>query len=151
MLLKIAKCRDVKTPERAHSTDAGLDFFLPNDSKQINLNPGENACIPSGIKIEVPYGYMGLFLNKSGIASKKSITVGAQVIDFAYDAEVHVDLHNIGRDRVIFKPGDKLAQLVIVPVLCCQVTECDEDDLYREVKDEAGSLRGNGGFGSTGT
>ena len=147
MLCKVVKIRDVTTPSRAHMTDAVIDFYLPNDSEQIILNPGDSNCIPSGIKIEVPYGYMGLFLNKSGIAAKKSVIIGAQVIDCGYEGEVHIDLHNVGKERIIFRAGDKLAQLVFVPVLCCGVTEIDEDCLYDAMKET--SLRGEGGFGST--
>jgi len=52
--MKISKIRDVKTPTRANSTDAGIDFFVPNDQEDITLNPGDSAFIPSGIKVNCP-------------------------------------------------------------------------------------------------
>lgn len=110
MFLKYATIREVNSPERGHATDAGIDFFIPKmtdkfiedvqaieanssgitiEGKNISVQPGNNILIPSGIKIEVPYGYMGLFLNKSGIASKKDAIIGAQVIDcFTDDTEI---------------------------------------------------------------
>jgi len=111
MLLPIDEVRPVKGPDRAHPTDAGMDFFCPKineklkedmknnpanegilydiTSKTITIPSGENAVIPSGIKVEIPYGHMGLFLNKSGVASKTDLIIGAQVIDcFANDTDI---------------------------------------------------------------
>src|SRR5271157_352548 len=107
MFLKYSKIRDVISPSRGHPTDAGLDFYMPKfdykfclEFKHINQNlsfgkydgkeciwlePSKNILIPSGIKVEIPYGYMGLFLNKSGIASKKNLLIGSQVIDCFYN------------------------------------------------------------------
>ena len=113
MLFKIHMIRKVKMPSRGHATDAGLDFFIPEfsdkfledfeeknpsigiigkNAETIILDPNYNACIPSGIKVEIPYGYMGLFLNKSGLASKNNLVIGAQVIDTFYSGEVHIDI-----------------------------------------------------------
>lgn len=168
MLLKYATVRKVGWPERGHSTDAGIDFRCPeiNDSfvkdllgKEANKNievrgseiivpPGENATIPSGIKVEIPYGYMGLFMNKSGVASKNDVLVGAQTIDIFYSGEVHIDLHNVGNSNFIISENMKLAQMALVPILSCDLTLCDEDDLYDWMKED--KTRGEGGFGSTG-
>ncbi len=168
MLLKFAKTRNVKTPARGHATDAGIDFCCPefddafivdfekqeaNDGivvadNKIIIKPGQNACIPSGIKVEIPFGYMGLFLNKSGVASKKDVLIGAQVIDVFYSGEVHIDLHNVGESDFIITPNMKLTQMTLVPILSCDLTECEEDSLYDWMKQD--SHRGEGGFGSTG-
>ena len=73
MYLKIAKIRDVKTPNRGFSTDAGLDLFIPNDFKTVELEPNKNVLIPSGIKMEIPVGYSAIFFNKGGVAGKKEL------------------------------------------------------------------------------
>lgn len=148
MYLRYAMIRDVKSPSRGHYADAGIDFYVPNDFQEVLLRPGDSIVIPSGIKVEIPIGYMGLFLNKSGIASKKSIIVGAQVIDPYYSGEVHLDLHNIGHGNVDIRPGDKITQMVLTPIAHCQLTESDEDDLYHDFYSE--EYRNAKGFGSTG-
>jgi dUTP pyrophosphatase len=171
MYIRFTDVRNVKCIERGHPTDAGLDFFMPEIDDDfvkdfealeannkgavieeardaIAIHPGANACIPSGIKVEIPYGHMGLFLNKSGVASKKDLIIGAQVIDTFYSGEVHIDLHNVGTDTVGIKPGEKLAQMVIVPAVAAQPILCpDEDELYIDMKSE--KYREEGGFGST--
>ena len=169
MLLQYSVIRNVKYPERGHPTDAGIDFFCPEiddkfmhdfgaigansdisvyGSHGITIPPGVNAVIPSGVKVEIPYGHMGLFLNKSGVATKSKLIIGAQVIDTFYSGEVHIDLHNVGVDDVLIEPGLKLAQMVIVPAIAAEPILCqDEEDLYKGMKLE--SYRGEGGFGST--
>jgi len=165
MLLPIEDVRKVKTPDRAHPTDAGLDFFCPEIDKElidymkankandglkfsdnkILVPPGTNAVIPSGIKVEIPYGFSGIFMNKSGVASKMDVLVGAQVIDTFYSGEVHIDLHNVGTDNFIVEAGMKLAQLILVPVVMCEPTYSDE--LYYDMKRDG--FRDEAGFGST--
>jgi len=149
MYLRHAVIRDVKSPERGHYPDAGIDFFVPNDFEAIILKPNDSVTIPSGIKVEIPIGYMGLFLNKSGVASKKSLIMGAQVIDPYYSGEVHLDLHNVGHQEIEINPGDKITQMVLVPISHCQLTESDPDDLYSDYKTDK-ELREEKGFGSTG-
>lgn len=169
MYLKFAQVREVKTPSRGHATDAGIDFFIPefNESfindlkeknprlryfendKKINLDSTESILIPSGIKVEIPFGYMGLFLNKSGVASKKQLLVGAQVVDTYYSGEVHINLHNVGEKSVDLFSGDKVVQMVLTPILSCDLTEVSEDMLYDWMQED--STRGEGGFGSTGS
>jgi len=106
MYIRYTDIRNVKYPEKTYPTDAGIDFFIPvfdekfrrdflqNPSNEgcsfetrndqdytLKILPNHNAVIPSGIKVEIPYGHMGLFLNKSGVATKKDLLLGAQVID----------------------------------------------------------------------
>lgn len=171
MLLKFATTRMVASPTRGHPTDAGIDFYLPklnqdlvalllekkcvfgtNANRQDNKNyivikPGNNVAIPSGIKVEIPYGHMGLFLNKSSVASKKNLLIGAQVIDTFYSGEVHIDLHNTGTEEVMIYEGDKLAQMILVPILNCDLINVTENELYNWMKQE--QFRDAGGFGST--
>lgn len=168
----IVKDRNVKFPERAHCTDAGIDFYVPEiDAKFINdffnskatveannlgvrieegviiVEPGHNACIPSGIKVEIMPGKAGIFHNKSGVASKKDAVIGADTVDAYYEGEVHIDIHNIGTKPLEIKAGDKLAQMVIIPVDSAIPILCDEEDLYMDFRIE--KYRGDGGFGST--
>lgn len=145
MYLKYCKIKDVKQPLRAHRFDAGIDFFIPNDVEDITIGPGQNMCIPSGIKVEVPEGYALIAFNKSGIASKRNLIVGAEVIDPGYSGEIHIDIHNIGNDAEQIKAGSKIVQFILVPVLHFQLIEEKEDNLYG-----GWSERGSGGFGSTG-
>jgi dUTP pyrophosphatase len=150
MNIKFAKVREVESPKRGHPTDAGIDFFIPRDFNNgipYTINSGKSILIPSGIKIEIPYGFMGLFLNKSGIASKKKLLIGAQVIDTFYSGEVHINLHNVSDEDITIKSDDKIVQLVIVPVVCATPEECKEEDLYKDML--MNDIRGEGGFGST--
>jgi len=152
MNLKVFKIRpDAKLPVRAHKTDAGIDlFYCPNeerklyDTKSFFIPPRESRILPTGIKIEVPHGHMLEIKNKSGIALKKQLLVGACVVDSGYNGEIYINLHNVGSETQVFIPGDKIAQAVLIPVVSCGIEETYEDNLNK------GTIRGDGGFGSTG-
>ena len=79
--MKIQKIRDVKTPGRGTSQSAGIDFYVPEDFTTSVLQPGESVLIPSGIKVQVPTGYMLTAFNKSGVATKQGLSIGACVVD----------------------------------------------------------------------
>lgn len=79
--MKFSKVREVKSPCRAHDTDAGIDFFIPEDFVSTKMKVGDSVLIPSGIKVNVPKGYMLTAFNKSGVATKKGLSVGACVVD----------------------------------------------------------------------
>lgn len=151
--LKVYKIRPTaKLPLRAHQTDAGMDlFYCPNgelkesvESEGYPVWPRESKLIPTGIKIEVPYGYMLEIKNKSGIAYKRQLLTGACVVDPGYDGEIYVNLHNIGLNTQYIQPGDKIAQAVLIPIVHCGIEEIESDNLNKK------STRGSGGFGSTG-
>ena len=144
--MKFAKTRDVKSPTRANPTDAGIDFFIPNDMPKVELRSGDKCLIPSGIKVDVPEGYALIAFNKSGIATGRELQVGACVVDCGYQGEVHFHLFNYGNNVVWLHPGEKIVQFVLLPLGDPAVEEVKEKDLYTEV-----SSRGEGGFGSTGT
>ena len=172
-VIKIVKTRDVKTPNRAHSTDAGLDFFVPEDLTKADMDAvfektghtlsyktgengfvtemtvewGQSACIPSGIKAKFPDGYCMEFHNKSGVGMKKGLIAGAQTIDSSYQGVWHIDVHNTSRNPAVIKAGDKIAQFVMYPIECPNVEIVEsEDELFGGVVSE----RGSGAFGSTG-
>lgn len=148
MYIKFAKTRDVKDPKRANPGDAGIDFFIPNDFKETLLNHGDSVLIPAGIKVEVPIGYALIFHNKSGVAVKKNLYVGADTVDHGYNGEVHINLVNNGQSPQAIGPGDKIIQGILVPVVLAELIETTQDQLYADIH-VAGS-RGAGGFGSTG-
>ena len=143
--MRIAKTRDVKTPIRANTADAGIDFFIPEDQESIILKPQESCLIPSGIKVEVPNNHVLIAFNKSGVAVNKKLHVGACVIDCCYQGEVHINLTNIGLVNQELYPGDKIIQFVLLQLGEYTVVEVSEDELYNKT-----SIRGEGGFGSTG-
>lgn len=143
--MKFSKTRDVKSPNRANSTDAGIDFFVPNDAEVVKVFPGENALIPSGIKVDVPEGFALIAFNKSGISTKKELQVGACVVDCGYQGEMFIHLFNYGNSIATLSPGDKIVQFVLLPLGNPYLQEVPESGLHKEV-----STRGEGGFGSSG-
>lgn len=145
--MKITKIRDVKTPIRGTKGSAGIDFFVPNDfpNSLRRIEPNERFFIPSGIKANVPEGYALIAMNKSGVALKKGLIVGACVVDSDYQGEIHLHLINTTHKAVTIEPGEKLTQFLLIPVDHCDVTVVEEDQLFTEE-----TTRGSGGFGSTG-
>ena len=144
--MKKSKVRKVKTPIRANNTDAGIDFFVPEDNKPIFIEPGESCLIPSGVKVNVPEGYALMAFNKSGVAVKKELHVGACVVDCGYQGEVHINLTNVGKIQQYLNPGDKVVQFVLLKLGNPVIELVKENNLY-----ESKSSRGDGGFGSSGT
>lgn len=162
-IMKIAVVRDVKVPTRGTSKSAGLDFYVPNGYNGINkLLPGTDLLIPSGIIANIPEGYMLMAADKSGMASSAtakhmcgmqvkpdaqdtSIVVGAKICDEDYQGEIHIHIINCGRSNFIVKPGMKLVQFILVPIMYADIEVVDKNDLF-----ESTTERGFGGFSSTG-
>lgn len=142
--LKIKRVRDVKMPTRGTQTSAGIDFYVPNDKAlDMCIAPSQGVLIPSGIKVDIPAGYALIAFNKSGIATKRGFQVGACVVDEDYQGEVHIHLTNIsGRDQLI-ESGEKIVQFLLLPVEYCAIEEVESIH-------EQETIRGAGGFGSTG-
>jgi len=149
VIIQYYKTRDdVITPDRANPSDAGLDlFFCPSDGNAILLHPGDTALFQTGLKFGVPHGYMLEVKNRSGNASKRSLLVGACVVDSGYDGEVFVNLHNVGHKAQLVEPGTKIAQVVLIPVVHFRPIEIDTDNLYDFPMTI--SNRGDGALGST--
>tara|TARA_R110002096_G_scaffold169591_1_gene341260 strand:- start:11723 stop:12178 length:456 start_codon:yes stop_codon:yes gene_type:complete len=150
MLLKIARThRLAKLPSRANPSDAGADvFYCPVKNVFTELQPNESVILPTGLKIEVPHGYMLEVKNRSGMAAKNSLVVGACVIDSGYSGEIFVNLHNIGNTPKTIEIYDKIAQLVLIPVVQWRSFLVEEELLY--VDPLTISDRGYGALGSTG-
>ena len=134
---------DAKLPTYGSLEAAGADLYacLP---QPVTVAPGESAWIPTGIALEVPKGCAGLIYARSGLACKKGLAPANKVgvIDSDYRGQVVVVLHNHGTEAQTVEHGERIAQLVITPVLT---------PIYEEVKELSSSERGAGGFGSTGS
>lgn len=161
--MKFCKVRDVKSPERGTDKAAGIDFFVPNDNKSIVLHPLHDCLIPSGIKAEIPEGYMLLGADKSGVvtsahacieagrtpkkdAFESPVVIGAKIVDEDYQGEIHIHVINMGLHDIIIKPGMKIAQFILVPVSYEMPIEVPEAELFSRL-----SERGDGALGSTGS
>tara|TARA_Y100001938_G_scaffold149400_1_gene236062 strand:- start:2497 stop:2967 length:471 start_codon:yes stop_codon:yes gene_type:complete len=136
-----------KLPVRAHSTDAGIDFFFCPAKHMVakRIEPGQSVLMQTGIKMEVPPNCMLQIMNKSGIASKKHLITGACVVDEGYDGEIFVNLHNIGDQVQYIEPGQKIAQGVFIHIEKPSFKILQEDNIYGGSTD-----RGTGALGSTG-
>tara|TARA_A100001515_G_scaffold51301_1_gene40437 strand:+ start:9015 stop:9449 length:435 start_codon:yes stop_codon:yes gene_type:complete len=113
----------------------------------VKIEPGKNMMLGTGLKFGIPHGYMLQACNRGSMGAKRSLIVGAHIIDSGYDGEVFIDLHNIGSETQFIEKGAKIAQLVLVPVVHFRVRECESDLLYHE--DIAISSRGSNALGST--
>ena len=152
MILEYKKVhRSAKSPDRANPSDAGLDvFYSPRGTEQtpgVYVSPGESVILGTGLKFGVPHGYMLEVKNRSGNAAKKSLLVGACVIDSGYDGEVFINLHNVGTAPQFIQAGMKIAQVVLTPVVHFRATERSEGGLYDYPMTI--SNRGDGALGST--
>ena len=145
MDLSFIKTKDVKSPVRGQPSDAGIDFFIPEDFETIELKPGEDILIDSGIKVIVPRDYALIFKEKSGVAVKKKLTLGASVIDSDYRGVVHFHLFNNGTVPQTISAGEKIVQGIVFPISLCEPKEITEENYNLNCTE-----RGEGGFGSTG-
>jgi dUTP pyrophosphatase len=139
-------------PTRANPSDAGLDLrWTPSEASEtvMTVLPGESVLIPTGCKFAIPHGYMMEIKNKSGIAYKRQLLVGACVVDSGYEGEVFVNLHNVGEEPQHIEPGDKVAQAVIVPVVHARFVATSNPDIYGWYPISL-SNRLDGALGSTG-
>ncbi len=137
--LKIKKVHpDARIPQYAHYGDAGFDLYTP---VSLTIEPGERKSIPLGIALEIPYGYAGLLLDKSGLSHKHGLKSFGGVIDSGYRGELHAGLMNLTDMPYTFEAGDKIIQMLIMPVETVEIIEADE---LNE------SERGTGAFGSSG-
>lgn len=121
---------------------AGADLYACMD-ESVTINPGETSFIKTGLAMEVPVGYAGLIYARSGLACKKGLAPANKVgvIDSDYRGEIMVALHNHSNEPVSVDSGERIAQLVITPYIVAAFNQVDE------LED---TVRGEGGFGSTG-
>lgn len=130
---------DAKLPVRAYADDAGLDLFALEEHA---LAPMERLSVRTGIALAIPTGYVGLVWDKSSVGVKGGVKVLGGVIDAAYRGELFIGLVNLSGEAYKIEKGAKVSQLLIQKVELpevCEVLELDD------------TIRGEGGFGSTGT
>ena len=176
--IQFTKIRNVKSPNRAHSHDAGTDFFIPEYSEEflkdlkakntanklqyiLDGEDGENSnytlriIVPAGEQINIPSGIKVNILdkntyleanNKSGIASKYHLVVGACVVDADYQGEVHLNLLNVGNTDIELVSGMKIVQFIHKYYIDTNWEEISVDEYNNLDK----TSRSDGGFGSSG-
>lgn len=131
-------------PTRAHGTDAGLDLYSPVavvvPARRESWHKVGSVCIDTGVHVEIPAGYVGMIKSKSGLNVKHNIT-SEGVIDSGYTGSMVVKLYNHGIADITIQKGQKISQLVIMPIITPDLELVDD---LEETE------RGNGGFGSTG-
>ena len=139
MKIKIKKLNlEAKLPNYAHPGDVGLDLYSLED---YDLKPGERKIFFVGFALEFPEGYAVIVKDKGSLPNKAGLHTMGGVYDAGYRGEYNVNLINLGQDAYHIEKGDKIAQLVIYPVIIAEL---------EEVENLADSHRGEGRFGSTG-
>ena len=126
-------------PNRAHDPDGGADLFCPEEM-EVTIYPGESAVIDTGVHMAIPLGYAGVLVSKSGLNTKHGI-LSTGLIDSSYTGSIRVKLYNHGHEAYTVHGGDKISQIVILPVLLCGFRLVDALDETE---------RGDNGFGSSG-
>lgn len=126
-----------KMPTKAHDADAGFDLYAP---RAFTVLRGASTIIDTGVHIEIPKGYVGFLKSKSGLNVKYGIT-GEGVIDAGYTGSIVAKLYNNGGNPVRFDEGQKIIQIVFLPI---PEVELELTDSFEETE------RGENGFGSTG-
>ena len=135
--MKIKLDKGAYMPERAHETDAGADLRAPHD---VIVMANGSVVIDTGVHIELPPNTVGMLKSKSGLNVKHGIT-SEGVIDVGYTGSIAVKLYNHSDKPYYVEAGDKISQLVVMPILTPS---------FELVDDLEETERGNGGFGSTG-
>lgn len=141
--VKVKKLRpEARLPVYGTEYSAGADLCACLDYA-VTLQPGETRLISIGIAMEIPEGYAGLVYARSGMASKRGLAPANKVgvIDSDYRGEFFVPMHNHSAVPQIIEPGERIAQMILTPYLTARFIEADE---------LSDTLRGTGGFGSTG-
>lgn len=131
-----------KVPTKAHVEDAGFDIYLPLWGRSVIVPRKGSATINTGVHVNIPRGYVGFLKSKSGLNVNHGIR-GEGVIDAGYTGSIRVKLYNDSdMDDYKFSPGEKISQLVILPIPEVNLKQVDRFSGY--------SSRGNDGFGSSG-
>lgn len=137
MKMKVVVDPGAYLPTRAHETDAGLDLYSPNEFVLYN---DDSYTVDTGVHVQIPEGYVGMVKSKSGLNVKHGIQ-SEGVIDSGYTGSICVKLYNHGNCAVLIEKGQKISQLVLLPII---TPELEVVDSLEDTE------RGAGGFGSTG-
>ena len=140
LIKKLSK--EVSLPKYETSGSSGMDLAA-NINSSINIEPGQTAIIPTGLSFSLPNGYEAQIRPRSGLAAKNKITVlnTPGTIDSDYRGEIKIILFNHGKEKFIINNKDRIAQMILTPIVKMEL---------EEVNDLPKSIRGKGGFGSTG-
>ena len=146
--IKVKLDENAKMPEKAHTSDAGYDLFAPYDfyvspTEWIPMAPGckiGSATIDTGVHMQIPDGYVGMIKSKSGLNVKHGL-IAEGVVDANYTGGIVVKLYNLSNEPYHFKKGDKITQIVVMPIPQVELVGVDKLDETE---------RGEGGFGSSG-
>lgn len=132
--------RGLPLPGRAHPSDAGVDLYA---AAAVVLGPGDRVTVPTGVAVAIPEGHAGLVAPRSGLARRYGLGIvnAPGVVDAGYRGEIRVLLVNHGAEAISLERGERIAQLVVVPVSALEMVEVEE---------LPPSERGARGFGSTG-
>lgn len=135
-------CEDGFVPAYAHGGDAGADLRASIE-KPVRIEPGHSAWVPTGVRVAIPAGHVGLQFPRSGLGCNHGICLanGTGVIDSGYRGEIRAKLLNLGEEPFVVRPGDRVCQLVIVPYVRAR---------FWTVGELPTSDRGEDGYGSTG-
>lgn len=127
-------------PTRAHAADAGMDLRA---TETVKLAPGQRQLVGTGVKAGIPEGYVGFITPRSGLAHKHGVSIvnAPGTVDAGYTGEIRVNLVNLGREAVVIRKGDRIAQLVLLAFAPMPI---------RHVTTLADTERGAAGHGSTG-
>lgn len=135
--IKVMLDEGAKLPVRAHDTDAGADLCCRED---VTIAPGDSALVDTGVHVELPHGTVGMLKSKSGLNCMQAMTTTG-VIDEGYTGPIKVRVYNHGAFPKEFRAGDKVTQLVVMPVAY---------PTYEQAEEISGGERGSAGYGSTG-
>ena len=140
LTIKMQKVSDVPTPSYAHKGDAGVDLYAAEDTL---LRPMERRLMPTGLRLEIPYGYEGQVRPKSGLAISHGISHANAVgtIDSSYRGEIKVPLINLSDKPYKVEKGKKIGQIIFAKV---------EEAVFEEAEQLSETTRQENGFGSTG-
>ena len=141
LTLKIVRMdKELPMPSFACPGDAGFDMFC---REKVTLLPGERAQIKTGLKMEIPHGYVGYVWDKGGVSHKGGQKTLGGVVDAGYRGEVLVGMVNLSKEPFTFEKGHKVAQMCIQKVEEVKIVDAMEGELSE-------SVRGTGAFGSSG-
>ena len=147
---RLANNQDLPLPQFQTTGSAGLDLISAEDItiKGIKVNKGVEAVVdqclvPTGLSVEIPVGYCGMVCSRSGLAAKNKVVtqISPGIIDSDYRGELKVLLANYSENDFVIKRGDRISQMLLVPVVQMEI---------EETTDLSNTARGEGGFGSTG-
>lgn len=144
MIIPVKLAKGAKMPSKAHNSDAGFDLYAPttfNSGNPCPVNGGDSVVIDTLTAMKIPNGYCGLLVSKSGLNVKSGLK-STGLIDAGYTGTIVVKLYNQSKETAYIEPGQKISQLVVLPIPQTELLLVDGFDADTE--------RGANGFGSSG-